>query len=480
VSGRVDQRVATELARHPCVAAAAVRGDERLIAYLVPDERHAPVVHRACRMAAAGSLAGLSLHEPAGELLVAQLNRTETDFLYREIFVENAYLRHGIGLPAAPVVVDVGANIGMFSLLVAQRSRGARILAVEPVAELAHAASVNAELHGVDVTVLNCGLGSRTGEVAFCYYPNNTLMSGIYGDAEEDRAVLRSYLRTAPGGDMPGGDMPGGDPAAQLDRLVDDRMRAQPRRCRLTTLTEVVAAHRIDRIDLLKIDVEKAESDVLAGIDQATWERIDQVVVEVHDLHGRLRAVLDQLAARGFDVVHEQDRRLALTPCHTVYARRPGARPPVPVESPLAQTRAALLAELRAFVTRQLADLSPADLPLPDEVVWVDRLDAPGKLAGELAGARASTPTGRASAVLSGVWTELFGAGSDTPDADFFELGGDSLTAVRLLAKVETHLGEEIVEPDLIFTTTRFADLADAIAVALIHRDEAGGGNGAG
>ena len=202
MSGRVDrrtqQRIATELARHPSIAAAAVQGDDQLIAYLVPDEWHAPVVHRGCRMAAAGSLAGLSLYEPAGELLVAQLNRTETDFLYREIFVENAYLRHGIGLPAAPVVVvDVGANIGMFSLLVAQRSSGARIFAVEPVAELAHAVSVNAELHGADVTVLTCSLGRCTGEVAFSYYPHNTLMSGMYGDAEEDRAVLRSYLRTA-------------------------------------------------------------------------------------------------------------------------------------------------------------------------------------------------------------------------------------------------------------------------------------------
>ncbi|MGB6161609.1 MAG: FkbM family methyltransferase [Pseudonocardiaceae bacterium] len=466
MNGRMDQRIATELARHPAVAAAAVQGDERLIAYLVPDERYAPVLHRACRMAAAGSLAGLSLHEPAGQLLVAQLNRTETDFLYREIFVENAYLRHGIGLPAAPVVMDVGANIGMFSLLVAQRSHGARILAVEPVAELAHAVSVNAELHGVDVTVLNCGLGSRTGEAAFCYYPNNTLMSGMYGDAEEDRTVLRSYLRTALDLELLDVDPP--DVAAQFDRLVDDRMRAQPRRCRLTTLTEVLATHRIDRIDLLKIDVEKAEADVLAGIDQTTWERIDQIVVEVHDLDGRLRAVLDQVAAQGFDVVHEQDRRLARTPCHTVYARRPGARPPAPVEPPPAQSRAALIAELRAFVTRRLVDL-----PLPDEVVWVDRIDAPDALAG----VQASTPTGRASAVLSGAWTELFGAGSDTPDADFFTLGGDSLTAVRLLAKIETHLGEEIVEPDLIFTTTRFADLAAAIAVALRLRDEAGGGN---
>jgi FkbM family methyltransferase len=470
VSGRVDQqtrqRIATELARHPSIAAAAVHGDDRLIAYLVPDKQHAPVVHRACQMAAAGSLAGLSLHEPAGELLVAQLNRTETDFLYREIFVENAYLRHGIGLPADPVVVDVGANIGMFTLLVAQRSSGARIVAVEPVAELAHAASINAELHGVDVTVLNYGLGSRTGEAAFSYYPNNTLMSGMYGDAEEDRAVLRSYLRTAPDVTLPDVEV-----GPQFDRLVDDRMRAEPRRCRLTTLAEVVTAHGLDRIDLLKIDVEKAEADVLAGIDPATWEKIDQVVVEVHDLHGRLRAVLDQLTARGFDTVHEQDRRLELTPCHNVYARRPGARPPVLVEPRPAQTRAALTAELRAFVTRQLADL-----PLPDEVVWVAQIDA----ANAPAEMWAATLTGHASAVLSGAWTALFGAGSDTPEADFFDLGGDSLTAVRLLAKIENQLGEEIVEPDLIFTTTRFGDLADALASALRSRDGADGGNDSG
>ncbi|MGH3767402.1 MAG: FkbM family methyltransferase [Pseudonocardiaceae bacterium] len=465
MSARVDQqtgqRIATELTRHPSVAAAAIRGDDRLIAYLVPDERHAPVVHRACRMAAAGALAGLSLHEPAGELLVAQLNRTETDFLYREIFIENAYLRHGIGLPPNPVVVDVGANIGMFTLLVAQSSSGARIIAVEPVAELAHAATVNAELHGLDVTVLNCGLGSRCGEVAFSYYPNNTLMSGIYGDTEEDRAVLRSYLRTAPDVEL----------GAQFDRLVDDRMRAEPRRCRLTTLAEVVATHGIDRIDLLKIDVEKAEADVLAGIDPATWEKIDQVVLEVHDLHGRLRTVLDQLTARGFDTVHEQDQRLELTPCHNVYARRPGARPPVLTESQPAQTRAALTAELRAFATQQLADL-----PLPDEIVWVARIDAVNASA-EM---RASTLPERASAaaVLSSAWTALFGAGSDTPDADFFHLGGNSLTAVRLLAKIENQLGEEIIEPDLIFTTTRFGDLADAIAVALGSRDGAGNGSG--
>ena len=40
----------------------------------------------------------------------------------------------------------------------------------------------------------------------------------MYGDAEEDRAVLRSYLRTAPDVAVPDVDL-----AAQFDRLVGDK-----------------------------------------------------------------------------------------------------------------------------------------------------------------------------------------------------------------------------------------------------------------
>ncbi len=453
---RTEQRLAAGLARHPSVAAAKVIWGDRLVAYLVPDEHHAPVVHRACGLAASGSLGRLSLHEPAGELLMAQLNRTETDFMYREVFVQNAYLRHGIGIPADAMVVDVGANIGMFSLLAAQRGTGTRVIAVEPVPELAHAVSVNAYLHDVDIMVLSCGLGDHAGEVAFCYYPNNTLMSGIYGNAGDDRDVLRAYLATAPNVML----------GAQLERLVDDRMNVELRRCRLTTLTEVVAAHGIDRIDLLKIDAEKAEADVLAGIDQPTWAKVDQVVLEVHDLQGRLRTIAEQLTASGFDVTHDQDQRLKLTPCHTMYARRPGAREPAPtLTARRPQTMAALSSNLREFALRQLAGL-----PVPDEFVWLASIDGIESRETCLA-----TPQGRGLAALSAAWTELFGAGSNTPEADFFDLGGDSLTAVRLLARIEAQLGEEIIEPDLIFTASRFGALAAAIGAAVRFREQSAG-----
>ena len=46
-----------------------------------------------------------------------------------------------------------------------------------------------------------------------------------------------------------------------------------------------------EKIDLLKIDVEKGELEVLNGIEDADWPRIHQIVMEVHDLDGRVGMV---------------------------------------------------------------------------------------------------------------------------------------------------------------------------------------------
>jgi hypothetical protein len=112
-----------------------------------------------------------------------------------------------------------------------------------------------------------------------------------------------------------------------MDRLVSDRLAAEERRVPVTTLARVASDHGLDRIDLLKIDVEKAEMEVLAGVGEALWPRVDRVVMEVHDIDGRLASVIELLRDRGFVVFSDQDPRLTLTPCHTVYAHRPEAAP---------------------------------------------------------------------------------------------------------------------------------------------------------
>ncbi|MEH0396126.1 MULTISPECIES: FkbM family methyltransferase [Streptomyces] len=453
------------IARHPAVAEVVIVDDPGTPgghARIVPDGETARVLSQSVALEVANRLGDLAWHEPADTIRVAGLNRSETDFLYREIFVEGAYLRHGITLPPAPVVLDVGANIGMFSLRVGLAAPGARIIAVEPVAELAAAVRLNAELHGLDVVVLPTALGRSRGETSFTFYPHNSVMSGRYADAAEDAEVLRGYLLTGEDADAGSGGEGGGDRSRSLDRLVTDRLTARPRRVPVTTLGNVIRDHGLTRVDLLKIDVEKAEAEVLAGLDEETWERVERVVVEVHDVEGRLKAVVGMLRDRGFDVTHDQDPRLALTPCHNVYARRPRAAvgpPPAPVIDGVPTLRR-LEGELR-----ELLALALPSAPPPGRWTAVPSL---GPVPGGTAPAAPPSPAPSAGApervaVLARAWTDLFGADAVHSGADFFDLGGDSLTAVRLLARVEDELGPDALAPDLIFTDGTFAGLAAAL-----------------
>ncbi|WP_326693691.1 FkbM family methyltransferase [Streptomyces sp. NBC_01766] len=477
-----DRALTAAFRTHPAVLDADVLGPVRPVfgqalgapdrtACLLPDPEAAALLHRAAALEAAGRLGRLSWHEPADDLLVAGVSRTETDFLYREIFTDNAYLRHGITLPDRAVVLDVGANIGMFTLRAALASPGARIVAVEPVAELAAAVALNAELYGLDVTVLNCALGSVTGESDFTYYPGNSVMSGRFAHPDEDVEVLRRYLVT-------------GEEATQgpqLGRLAADRMTAEARRCEVSTLTRVIAEQRLERIDLLKIDVEKAEAEVLAGIDDASWSRIDRIAMEVHDLDGRLKELVSLLRDRGFEVSHDQDPRLVLTPCHNVYAyapHRPARQlPPAPPNTagrPGGPTLRVLERELRDLAARNAPGLA-----VPGRFAVVADLDEARRTAPTGDGGSPQLPSGPGTAVLAEIWTDIFGPGTVRPDANFFALGGNSLTAVRLLAQLEDRLGEDVLAPDTVFTADNFAEIAAALEAGLPPEESAGTPGGA-
>lgn len=54
------------------------------------------------------------------ELEVAYVSREDVLFLYKEIFEDKAYLKHGLTIREGDVVIDVGANIGMFSIFASE------------------------------------------------------------------------------------------------------------------------------------------------------------------------------------------------------------------------------------------------------------------------------------------------------------------------------------------------------------------------
>ena len=55
-------------------------------------------------------------------------------------------------------------------------------------------------------------------------------------------------------------------------------------------------------------------------------------------------------------------------------------------------------------------------------------------------------------------------------DSDFFELGGNSLTAIKLISRVERVFGPETLLPEALFTDGRLRSLAEAIVAECIKR----------
>jgi hypothetical protein len=93
--------------------------------------------------------------------------------------------------------------------------------------------------------------------------------------------------------------------------------------CRLRRLSEIVDEEGVTRIDLLKIDAERSEREVLAGIRSEHWPMIRQVALEVQDEAGALDETRRLLEERGFQVVTEQDPLLKDTAVYSTFATRP-------------------------------------------------------------------------------------------------------------------------------------------------------------
>jgi FkbM family methyltransferase len=221
---------------------------------------------------------GLGGAEP---LQVYAASAIEARFLYEEIFREGCYA--DMALPDRPLVLDVGANIGMFVLYVKRRYPDAEVHAFEPAPVSVALLRRNIELHGLDrVTVHDTALGSvAERDVPFVYYPMIPGNSTRYPEIKQLQKTNMTRL---------------------LGSKVVERMhRGEWITTSVRRLSEFLAGDR--RVDLLKIDAEGAEVDVLRGIDPAHWPLIGQVLLEVQDLADRLAAACGLLREHGLEPV---------------------------------------------------------------------------------------------------------------------------------------------------------------------------------
>jgi FkbM family methyltransferase len=234
---------------------------------------------------------------------IAYQSQAEVTFFYNDIFEKQIYVQHGITLKDGDCIFDIGANIGLFTLFAHHQCRNIRVYAFEPAPPLFEILRVNTSRFGVNAKLFNCGLSNETKTATFTFYPNSSGMSSFYADEKEEKETLHAIMLNQLQKGVAGMERI----MRHADDLLDERFKSQTFHCKLRTISDIIAEQQIERIDLMKIDVQKSELDVLNGLREEDWPKVRQLVIEVHDIEGRLAHTKDLLERRGYHVVVEQD-----------------------------------------------------------------------------------------------------------------------------------------------------------------------------
>jgi len=168
----------------------------------------------------------------------------------REIWVRDCYLADGfLSIGGDDVVVDLGANIGTFTMLALGSGPGVRVVAVEPNARAGESLAATAALNGWQdrLKLCNAFVGGKTAT-------QNTLLEGAEYQGSpfvSERAFIERYSLT--------------------------------------------------KIDFLKCDIEGSEFELLRR-DSALLSMARQLAIELHTAYGDVKTFIAMLESLGFEV----------------------------------------------------------------------------------------------------------------------------------------------------------------------------------
>lgn len=165
-------------------------------------------------------------------------------------------------------VFDIGANIGAYSLWALRNNPDAHVIAIE------------ADAQNAEVCALNLA-GLAHVYVGACAYTGAEFVI-------DRRVDCGGYSRLM-------------SPDTQVEHPLAYREPWQGQRY---TIEELLAEHDWPRIDVLKIDAERAEYDILVNCDDATLQNTRYIVGEYHDGIARYNVELKPRLDEWFAPLH--------------------------------------------------------------------------------------------------------------------------------------------------------------------------------
>lgn len=187
-----------------------------------------------------------------------------------EIFLNEEYGE----IPDNSVVLDLGANVGTFSIYASATAKNVRVYAYEPLPAFFEALRQNVQMNDRENDIQCFNLA-------------------VAGEAATARLLLV------------------GGEKVFFPTLVDaeNGVGANQVSVACTTLSEIIETNQLAHVDLLKMDCEGAEYEILPGTPPSCLEKIHEIRMEYHDLDSQSRNVssLKQfLMKSGYRITHFQ------------------------------------------------------------------------------------------------------------------------------------------------------------------------------
>ncbi len=200
-----------------------------------------------------------------GIIYLARPNTTD-GFILAETVLLGDYTPEGFAIGPSDTIVDVGAHAGYFSLCAATQCPQGRVYACEPNSANYALLKENIAINKTkNITAIRAAVSGVEGDRMLYTCSENT-----------GRHSLNAGMAESKQGEM----------------------------VQVVTLQSMMRAHRLSRIDFLKIDCEGEEESILMHCPIDVLKRIQRVSMECHSAAGSKRTVSlkKHLEAKGFSV----------------------------------------------------------------------------------------------------------------------------------------------------------------------------------
>lgn len=262
------------------------------------------------------------------DIKIHYLDKFTVEHVYREIFVDNIYTKHGIEIKDGDLILDVGGNIGLFSLFADKQASNLEIYIFEPVPQIFEVLQANLRHPKNTIYALNVGLGDKEQNIEITYYPHNTGSSTIvpWELESKTRQFVDNYDETFRK-EMPVTLLVPKFLRKWFVRFVLKKMfRAEKVQCKIRTLSSIIEEYGIKKVDFMKVDAENYELPIFSGILDEDWAKIRQIAVEVHshipggeDLVERITTLL---SSKGFRCEMGEESMDTIQGVYMMYAWR--------------------------------------------------------------------------------------------------------------------------------------------------------------